>query len=65
MADAKLEFAVRRIAWGKFLNAGQTCVAPDYVLAAIKVKERFLKCCQRRYISFTVTIRRKTLILRG
>ncbi len=30
--DADLEAAARRIAWGKFINAGQTCVAPDYVL---------------------------------
>lgn len=30
--DADLAIAARRIAWGKFLNAGQTCVAPDYVL---------------------------------
>jgi aldehyde dehydrogenase (NAD+) len=32
--DADLEVAARRIVWGKFTNAGQTCVAPDYVLAA-------------------------------
>ncbi len=32
-ADADLDVTARRIAWGKFLNAGQTCVAPDYVLA--------------------------------
>jgi len=31
-ADAPLEVAARRLAWGKFMNAGQTCVAPDYVL---------------------------------
>jgi aldehyde dehydrogenase (NAD+) len=31
-ADANLRVAARRIAWGKFLNAGQTCIAPDYVL---------------------------------
>jgi aldehyde dehydrogenase (NAD+) len=31
-ADADLEIAARRITWGKFLNAGQTCVAPDYLL---------------------------------
>jgi aldehyde dehydrogenase (NAD+) len=31
-SDADLELAARRICWGKFLNAGQTCVAPDYVL---------------------------------
>ena len=30
--DADLDVAARRIAWGKFLNAGQTCIAPDYVL---------------------------------
>lgn len=33
LGDAALAVAARRIAWGKFLNAGQTCVAPDYVLA--------------------------------
>jgi aldehyde dehydrogenase (NAD+) len=32
--DADLEVAARRIVWGKFTNAGQTCVAPDFVLAS-------------------------------
>lgn len=32
LADADIPLAARRIAWGKFMNAGQTCVAPDYVL---------------------------------
>ncbi len=32
-STANLRVAGRRIAWGKFLNAGQTCIAPDYVLA--------------------------------
>jgi acyl-CoA reductase-like NAD-dependent aldehyde dehydrogenase len=32
-ASADLDKAARRIAWGKFLNAGQTCIAPDFVLA--------------------------------
>ncbi|WP_436795427.1 aldehyde dehydrogenase family protein [Actinospongicola halichondriae] len=31
-ADADVDIAAHRIAWGKFLNAGQTCIAPDYVL---------------------------------
>ena len=31
--SANLEVAAKRIAWGKYLNAGQTCIAPDYVLA--------------------------------
>ncbi len=33
MPDADLETTANRIAWGKFTNAGQTCIAPDYVLA--------------------------------
>ncbi|HZD64743.1 MAG TPA: aldehyde dehydrogenase family protein, partial [Acidimicrobiales bacterium] len=37
--DADLGVAGRRIAWGKFLNAGQTCVAPDYVLVHREVEE--------------------------
>jgi len=36
-ADASLDVAARRIAWGKFLNAGQTCLAPDYVLADARI----------------------------
>ena len=31
-ADAAIKQAAKRIAWGKFMNAGQTCVAPDFVL---------------------------------
>lgn len=41
-ADADLRVAARRIAWGRFLNAGQTCVAPDYVLVEDAVEERFV-----------------------
>ena len=37
-----LEVAARRIAWGRFLNAGQTCVAPDYVLAHEEIEEELL-----------------------
>ena len=39
-ADADIDVAARRIAWGKFLNAGQTCVAPDYVLVDATVGGR-------------------------
>jgi acyl-CoA reductase-like NAD-dependent aldehyde dehydrogenase len=42
MADAKLEYAVKRIAWGKLLNAGQTCICPDYLMVDRKIKEKFL-----------------------
>lgn len=40
--DADLATAAKRIARGKFLNAGQTCVAPDYLLIQRDVKEQFL-----------------------
>lgn len=36
--DADIKTAARRIAWGKFMNAGQTCVAPDFVLVHHEVK---------------------------
>lgn len=41
-SDADLELAAKRIAWGKFLNAGQTCVAPDYVLIKREIKKQFI-----------------------
>jgi len=41
-ASADLDVAARRIAWGKFLNAGQTCIAPDYVLVDRQIKEAFV-----------------------
>lgn len=41
--SAKLDLAAKRIVWGKFLNAGQTCVAPDYILVQKDVKEELLK----------------------
>ena len=40
--SANVRVAARRIAWGKWLNAGQTCVAPDYVLVNQKVREKFI-----------------------
>lgn len=41
--DANLALAAKRIAFGKFTNAGQTCVAPDYLYVHREVKERFVK----------------------
>lgn len=41
--DAKIELACKRIAWGKFINAGQTCVAPDYVYVHRNIKDKFLE----------------------
>ena len=42
-ADANLKVAARRLTLGKFLNAGQTCVAPDYILVHESVKDKLIK----------------------
>ena len=42
-ATARLDLAARRIVFGKLLNCGQTCVAPDYLLIDRRVKEAFLE----------------------
>ena len=41
--SAKIKLAAKRIAFGKFLNCGQTCVAPDYILCHKSVKDALLK----------------------
>ena len=41
--SANVESSAKRVVWGKFLNAGQTCVAPDYVLVHNDVKRDFIK----------------------
>ncbi|MCX8092367.1 MAG: aldehyde dehydrogenase family protein [Verrucomicrobiae bacterium] len=51
-ADAPLEVTARRIAWGKFMNAGQTCVAPDFVLAEQPIRHRLLEALQRAVREF-------------
>lgn len=38
---ANLELSAKRIVWGKFLNAGQTCIAPDYILAHERIRAKF------------------------
>ncbi|WP_026708079.1 aldehyde dehydrogenase [Flavobacterium frigidarium] len=40
---ANLKLAAKRIVWGKFINAGQTCIAPDYILVQKDMKEQFIK----------------------
>jgi aldehyde dehydrogenase (NAD+) len=50
MPDANLSIAVRRIVLGKFLNAGQTCIAPDYVLVHTSVKDRLLQLLKEAVI---------------
>ncbi|RNA62559.1 aldehyde dehydrogenase [Chryseobacterium nematophagum] len=45
--NANLEVAAKRIIWGKFLNAGQTCVAPDYLLVHESIHGQFLKILKK------------------
>lgn len=40
--SANIPLAAKRIVWGKFLNCGQTCVAPDYLLCSTKIKDELL-----------------------
>ncbi|MDD4149766.1 MAG: aldehyde dehydrogenase family protein [Bacteroidales bacterium] len=41
-ADADIDIAAKRIAWGKLINAGQTCIAPDYLFAHQSIKDELL-----------------------
>jgi len=45
-ASANLKRAAKRIAWAKFLNAGQICIAPDYLFIEASVKDEFLSLLQ-------------------
>ncbi|MDU1530134.1 MAG: aldehyde dehydrogenase family protein, partial [Staphylococcus warneri] len=49
---ANLKVASERIAFGKFTNAGQTCVAPDYILVDRKVKDDFIKALKQTLNEF-------------
>ena len=51
-ADANLEVAARRIAVAKFSNAGQMCVAPDYILVDDEVQQDFLEALNRTIRTF-------------
>ena len=41
-ADADIDVAAKRIAWTKLINSGQTCIAPDYVLADAKIRDELV-----------------------
>lgn len=41
--DCDLKIAVKRLVWGKFINAGQTCIAPDYVMVHKSIEQDFLE----------------------
>ncbi|MGK5093277.1 aldehyde dehydrogenase [Deltaproteobacteria bacterium TL4] len=54
LIDTNISIAVtaRRVAWGKFFNAGQTCIAPDYVLIHRKIKDKFINALRKELLTF-------------
>jgi aldehyde dehydrogenase (NAD+) len=52
MDDVNVKVAAKRITWAKCANAGQTCIAPDYVLCHSKVKDKFVKGMEKALETF-------------
>lgn len=46
-STANIDKAAKRIVWGKFMNAGQICVSPDYVLIDESIKAKFIEACKK------------------
>lgn len=53
--DANIQMSARRIAWGKSLNAGQTCIAPDYLLVHTDVKEKLVCALKKEFANLLGT----------
>lgn len=51
-STANVELSAKRIVWGKWLNAGQTCVAPDFILAHRQVKEPLIEALKKYIVQF-------------
>jgi aldehyde dehydrogenase (NAD+) len=51
-SDIQLDYTARRIVWGKFLNAGQTCIAPDYLLVDRRIKPALLEAMRQAVQDF-------------
>lgn len=49
-ATANIPLAAKRIVWGKFLNLGQTCVAPDYILCAQKIHDELVSEIKKQIV---------------
>lgn len=62
--SANIRLAARRIMWGKLLAAGQTCVAPDYLLVHRDLKEGLCRERSMRSGSFSATTRFEVRLIR-
>lgn len=61
--DANLKVAAKRIIWGKFINAGQTCVAPDYLLIHKNIKAEFVQLLKTEIAELSLESRNFTKII--
>jgi len=46
-ADCNLKMTVKRLIWAKFLNSGQTCISPDFVMVDRSIEQQFLEQCKK------------------
>src|SRR5690554_1622627 len=60
--NCNLDIAVNRIVWGKFLNAGQTCIAPDYILVAASIQDEFLEKLKERIIEMDFSFKNENYV---
>ena len=51
-SNCNVDLAAKRIVWGKFLNAGQTCIAPDYIYVHKAVKEKLVEAMKKYVAEF-------------
>lgn len=52
LADCNIKITAKRIVWAKFLNAGQTCIAPDYLLVEKRVETKLLEALKKEIEDF-------------
>lgn len=55
LADANIKMSAKRIIWGKFINAGQACISPDYILADQAIEEKLIDAFQRALENYPST----------
>jgi aldehyde dehydrogenase (NAD+) len=61
-SDTNLKQAAKRITWSKYLNAGQTCLAPDYVLVDEKVKDEFLDHVKEHLLRYDYSVQKENYV---
>ena len=60
--DANIDVAGQRIMWGKCINAGQSCIAPDYILCTPATQERLVEACKTAVRRFFGEVRTCTIM---